>query len=70
MEVRVRHQDASNSVHFCDCKFNEIEKVIKFMNQSGGIYCKEDDETLDELSYQIVLEDAGAHVEVLASCRE
>lgn len=67
MEVRIRHQDASESVHFCDCKFNEVDKVVKYIKQSGGIYIKEDSELLTDISHQIVLEESGAYVEMVVS---
>ncbi len=66
MEVRLRHIDATESVHFCDCKVNEIEKVKEAIRKAGGVYCQSDKDMLPSLSHQIVLDNDSAYVEIMA----
>lgn len=69
MEVRIRRHEDADSTHFCDCKFNEINKVLAMIKDSGGVFCNKAMTNLTNLDSQIVLEEDGrsSYFEIIAS---
>ena len=67
MNIKMRHIEDIESVDFCDiCApfSSELEKLIEFIKQSGGVYCKTS--SVEPFhSYQLVLRNGEAFVEIL-----
>ena len=63
MKVKIRHIDKSKAIPFTECRHDEIDSVIDVINNAGGVYCE--GEIMPFNSYQIILNDTEAFVEII-----
>lgn len=70
MQVKVRYIQASRPTPFTEIDFLDLDALIQFVKESGGIYCFGNDQPFH--SYQLVLEDDGsaAYAELIVGDEE
>ena len=69
MEIKIRHMAEANGQYFTTCHHSELGEVIDFIKRAGGVFaCGNDSEPFH--SYQIVLDETGAWVEILVGERD
>jgi len=65
MQVVIRHIDDGDGVHFTECHFSELEGLIDFIKQSGGVYQRECGQIFPFHSYQLVISGKSAYAEIM-----
>jgi len=68
MNVYLRHEDQSTGQLFTECEFNEIHAVMSELKLGGGVYF--DGSLWEDMSYQFVLGEGGAYVEIIIGSGE
>lgn len=68
MKVKIRHYEEAKSVNFCDIDYKELDLLINFVKQSGGVYFNGNQEPFN--SYQLVMDDGEAYIEILVGEEE
>lgn len=64
MQVKVRHIENAEGVHFHDAESHEeLESLVAFINRVGGFYDGERHAQVD--SYQFVLDGNEAYAEII-----